>query len=84
LKLYQRPDAKIPRRVLRTLRRQRPQPGARLRVEMNAGHVTVVGEIPHVSLVATAVWIVERTPGVDANGSIVSRLDGAETVVDLS
>jgi len=85
LKLYQRPDAEIRDEVLRTLRAQRPQPGARLRIEVNAGHVTVIGQTPHVSLVAAAIGIAERTPGViDADGSLVNRLDESGLVVDLS
>lgn len=83
LKLYQRPDAEIRDEVLRALRERSFEPGARLRVDVNAGQVTIVGETPHVSLVAAAVAIAERVPGVVAvSGSPVSRLDGSATVVD--
>jgi osmotically-inducible protein OsmY len=86
LKLYQQPDEEIRHQLLRALRRQRPTPGARLRVEVSAGHVTVLGEPPNLSLVAEAIGLAERTPGViDVNGSMVAELDTADrSVVDLS
>ena len=84
LTLYRRPDAEIREELLRALRRQRPDSGARLGIVIDRGTVTITGEVPHVSLVAQAVYLAGQVPGViDVRSRLTSHLDGGD-VVEIS
>ncbi len=79
LTLYRRPDAEIREELRRALYREHPAVTAHLSYAVDAGVVTVTGEVPYVSHLSRAAYLAGQVPGVvDVCTKLVNRIDEGE------